>query len=574
MNVYDLSEYQIYKLKAIDPALGSNWREVIREILPQLNKEGQSSVYKNILEPRGINKDLVYKRSDTLKNVMSKTTIQNKELKNIAVHMSKLIDSKPESYKALKLADEIEAMLDYLDGIDVQGSLYYQKIRINIRTAFLYDLAEWVDKVEFIIENGLRDLNDDIVKTYLKEVFIKQKIQGRDFRSWDSTDLSFQELAHLPSLIKEEGKQRKFFVVESQKYWFVVGIASQPNNNAYSFRRFLYEASSGEEDHKFIYLTHLIVKKDILSDNKYIAHITYCMSRLYTLDRGVSDTVLKFVLEAQYLNKKYLTTLLKKPLEQDGSGSEAIISNRMTEYEKQISILILNKLPNVIQTVINNLNDQSFLFYHLDQLIKKMIENIQDFRMQPLAMYSESSKIMVMKLVSLRKLLDNLLNLLAVEQKNIFDYEKTMEKSLLIIKEKLKECDAYLQEINILRKELKNYLKVKEDGSFWQKIKLGKSPSYTLEEITEIESTLNEDLFMFIVRLAKNKTDSIVYPEFECEIIINESYRHYAIADGKIGITRLPRILRLPENKSKFTSSSVKEMINNDIFKTSQPFKG
>ena len=149
-----------------------------------------------------------------------------------------------------------------------------------------------------------------------------------------------------------------------------------------------------------------------------------------------------------------------------------------------------------------------------------------------------------------------------------------MEKSLLIIKEKLKECDAYLQEINILRKELKNYLKVKEDGSFWQKIKLGKSPSYTLEEITEIESTLNEDLFMFIVRLAKNKTDSIVYPEFECEIIINESYRHYAIADGKIGITRLPRILRLPENKSKFTSSSVKEMINNDIFKTSQPFKG
>lgn len=574
MNVYDLSEYQIYKLKAIDPALGSNWREVIREILPQLNKEGQSSVYKNILEPRGINKDLVYKLSDTLKNVMSKTTIQNKELKNIAVHMSKLIDSKPESYKALKLADEIEAMLDYLDGIDVQGSLYYQKIRINIRTAFLYDLAEWVDKVEFIIENGLRDLNDDIVKTYLKEVFIKQKIQGRDFRSWDSTDLSFQELAHLPSLIKEEGKQRKFFVVESQKYWFVVGIASQPNNNAYSFRRFLYEASSGEEDHKFIYLTHLIVKKDILSDNKYIAHITYCMSRLYTLDRGVSDTVLKFVLEAQYLNKKYLTTLLKKPLEQDGSGSEAIISNRMTEYEKQLSILILNKLPNVIQTVINNLNDQSFLFYHLDQLIKKMIENIQDFRMQPLAMYSESSKIMVMKLVSLRKLLDNLLNLLAVEQKNIFDYEKTMEKSLLIIKEKLKECDAYLQEINILRKELKNYLKVKEDGSFWQKIKLGKSPSYTSEEITEIESTLNEDLFMFIVRLAKNKTDSIVYPEFECEIIINESYRHYAIADGKIGITRLPRILRLPENKSKFTSSSVKEMINNDIFKPSQHFKG
>lgn len=250
MNIYDLSEYQIYKLKAIDPALSSNWREIIQEILPQLNKESKASIYKNILEPRGIDYNLVYKRPDTLKIVMRKMTTQNKELTNIAIHMSKLIDSTPNSYQALRLADEVEAMLDYLDGLDVQGSLYDQKNRINIRTAFLYDLAEWVDKVELTVEDGLRELNNNIIKTYLKEIFIKQKIQGRDFRSWDSTDLSFQELAHLPSLIKKEGKNRKFFVVESQKYWFIVGIASQPKNNPYSFRRFLYEASSGEGDNK------------------------------------------------------------------------------------------------------------------------------------------------------------------------------------------------------------------------------------------------------------------------------------------------------------------------------------
>lgn len=574
MNIYDLSEYQVYKLKSIDPALGSNWREVIQEILPQLNKESQASIYKNILAPRGINYNLVYKRPDTLKSVMRKMTTQNKELTNITIHMSKLIDSTPVSYQALKLADEIEAMLDYLDGLDVQGSLYDQKNRINIKTAFLYDLADWIDKVELIIDGGLRSLNNDIVKTYLKEVFIKQKIQGRDFRSWDSTDLSFQELTHLPSLIKKEGKQRKFFVVEGQNYWFIVGIASQPNNNAYSFRRFLYESSSGEGINKFIYLTHLVIEKNSLNNNEYINHISYCMSRLYTLDRGVSDTVLKFVLEVQHLNRTYLTTLLKKPLDQDGSSSETIIANRMVDYEKQLSILILNKLPNVIQTVISDKNDQNFLFYHLDQLIKRMIENTQDFRLQPLAMYSESSEIMVIKLISLRKLLDNLWGLFTIGQNNISDYETTMENSLLIIKEKLKECEANLQEINSLKEELNHYLKVKQEGSFWQKMKLGKSLRYTAEEIIEIESTLNQDLFMFIIRLAKNKAVSIVYPEFECEIIVNESYRHYAIADGKIGITRLPRILRLPENKSKFTFSSVEEMMNNDIFKPSQPFKG
>ena len=573
MNIHDLSEYQVYKLKAIDPALGSNWREVIQEILPQLNKESQASIYKNILAPRGINHNLVYKRSDTLKSVMRKMTTQNKELTNIAIHMSKLIDSTPDTYQVLTLADEIEAMLDYLDGLDMQESLYEQKNRINIRTAFLYDLADWIGKVELTIETGLRQLNPDIVKTYLKEVFIKQKIQGRDFRSWDSTDLSFQELAHLPSLIKKEGKHRKFFAVEGEKYWFIVGIASQPNNNPYSLRRFLYESSSGEGDNKFIYLTHLVIKKDSLNDSKYINHVSYCMSRLYTLDRGVSDTVLKFVLEAQHLNRTYLNTLIKKPLDKNGSSLEIIIANRMIDYEKQLSILILNKLPNIIQTVINDTNDQNFLFYHLDQLIKRMIENIQDFRLQPLAMYSESSEVMVIKLVSLRKLLDNLWGLFTVGQNNILDYETTMEHSLLTVKEKLIECESALQEINSLKEGLNNYFKIKEEGSFWQKIKLGKSPRYTSEEIKEIESRLNEDLFMFIVRLAKTQSDSIVYPEFECDIIINESYRHYAIADGKVGITRLPRILRLPENKSKFTFTSIKERINNDIFKPSQPFK-
>ena len=64
MNIHDLSDYQLYQLKSIDPTLSSNWYEVIYNILPKLNKEGQRSIYHNILKPRGISigpdKDLIY----------------------------------------------------------------------------------------------------------------------------------------------------------------------------------------------------------------------------------------------------------------------------------------------------------------------------------------------------------------------------------------------------------------------------------------------------------------------------------------------------------------------------------
>ena len=52
MNVYDLSEYQLYKLKSIDPTLSSDWQEIIKDIIPQLDKDSKASIYKNILKPK------------------------------------------------------------------------------------------------------------------------------------------------------------------------------------------------------------------------------------------------------------------------------------------------------------------------------------------------------------------------------------------------------------------------------------------------------------------------------------------------------------------------------------------
>ena len=85
-----------------------------------------------------------------------------------------------------------------------------------------------------------------------------------------------------------------------------------------------------------------------------------------------------------------------------------------------------------------------------------------------------------------------------------------------------------------------------------------------------MEQSLQEDFFMSTVRLAKIQNESMIYVEFECNSIINEQYRHYAIADGKLGISRLPRILRLNEDKSKFNIQSIRDVIYQDIFKSNQ----
>ena len=156
----------------------------------------------------------------------------------------------------------------------------------------------------------------------------------------------------------------------------------------------------------YVYLTHVVLRKNLLDNERYLEHVTYCMSRLYTLDAGVSDTIIKFIEDAQYKCKTQIEPLLKKPLEKDGEETEFHIHKRMNEYEQQITVLILNKLNNLVENAISDKEDRDYLFYYLRKIFNRMIDSIQNFQLLPIATYSYNVEIMIARLVSFRHLLD------------------------------------------------------------------------------------------------------------------------------------------------------------------------
>jgi len=564
MNIYDLSEYQLYKLKSLDPNLSSDWPEVLQSMLPELDRESVASIYNHILAPRGIyldaDRNLAHRHPITLREVMANTHIQEPDLLALVTNMSSIIASRSTYYDASKLADEIEAIFRCLDNLNLQNE--HENIK-NIRVAFLYDLAQWLDTVELKVSPGLRKLDSSIVKSYLKEVFIKQKIQGQDFRRWDSTDLDFQDLTDVPAFIRNEGKSRKFFVVEGQDYWFLVGNSDVSGKNPYSFRRFLHEETSGSE--KYTYLTHVVIKKNEMQNSEYLSSVAYAMSRFYTLDLGTPDTLLSFIKEIKFLKNKYLKPLLKERLEQTGASTDAVVNERMLNYEKQVSILILQKIPR-IQATLHNKVDQGYLFYHLDKLIKQMIESVHDFRLQPLVSNINSSGILLIKLMALRKLLTKSYGFILSQDLSIEERTDAMTTPLLKVQEKINATKVSMKELRDLKENLDNYSQVKNNGSFWEKIALGRKPNYTLKDINKEKLLLKKDVFTSIVRMAKIQEQGMVYVELECDEMIDRNYRHYALADGKLGITRLPRILQLPEDPRKLKIESISQIVNYNVF--------
>lgn len=564
MHVYELSEYQLYQLKSIDPTLSSNWKSILTDILPQLDKPSRKSVYEKILSKRNISPNFTYTIPDDLRSVLSTTAIGNKELESIAVQMLKFIESKPSSYDAIELADKVEAMLDFINRIDIGDHILDQKSRENIKKAFLYDLAVWLDDIELIVQPGIRQLNSDIVKTYFKEVFIKQKIYGRDFRAWDSTDIDFQEQNNLPNIIKSEAKLKKFFVIETQEYWFLIGIADKPRQNPYSIKRFLHEDSSG--NNLFVYLTHIVIIKNRLDDKDYLQDFSYCVSRLYTLDAGVSETIIKFIEEAQRLLKARIAPMLKRELSKDGDDTELHIGKLMNDYEHQFTVSILNKLLNIIKNTIDDNDDRDYLFYYLNKILNKALDQVQNFQLQPAATYSYNVEIMIAKLISFRYFLDMIYEALENKDFDVNNLTAVSKEIVTGIKAEFDEVKGDLDELDQLEKKLTHYHKVKETGNFWQKLVLGFKPKYSLEDIEHSKDEVNKAFFLSIVRLAKKHTDNILYVEFDCNEVVNEHYRHYAIADDKMVITRLPKVLRLPEDKKNFATIQINEALNHNVF--------
>lgn len=62
----------------------------------------------------------------------------------------------------------------------------------------------------------------------------------------------------------------------------------------------------------------------------------------------------------------------------------------------------------------------------------------------------------------------------------------------------------------------------------------------------------------------------MIYAEFESGQTYFNDYRHYVFLYGEKAVDRLPKVLRLPENRQLFDVNALSVDIFDDVFKQSQ----
>lgn len=305
----------------------------------------------------------------------------------------------------------------------------------------------------------------------------------------------------------------------------------------------------------------------ILISNK---KTTYELSRLFTIERSVSDEAKKFVQAAKNSVNKYLKPILREPLAADGREANTLIIERLVDFEKQFSVLILNKIPRVFKSASHQVGDLDFLYFNIDSLFKQLIDATEDFKLQPLANFSDEPQKMVMRMTALRLLLRKTRPMLTDPKLNNSQKQQLIDQPLRLLQESLEkaeEQEAYLAQ---LQQQLLEFQSGQGKGGLLHIFKRNRAPQYTMAELKEADYEAREALFIDLVRIAKQQRTLVTYMEYDCQLMTDEEHRHYAFPDGEWGLTRLPKLFRLPQDRTEFKIASVRQTLERDIFKSKQ----
>lgn len=422
---------------------------------------------------------------------------------------------------------------------------------VRLRQAFLYALAQKIDSIAISIDKNPRGITPEVVKTFIKQVFIKHELQGINFRAWDADDLDSLKLSHFPSELKNEVETRRLSIVETARFWFLIAPIRNFSTNRYSIVRFL-----NDDTEYGLYTTYgCYVPRHHLNED-VINTILKLLGTIYTLEISAGAHLLNFIHNSRKAFRFELQPLLRQPLNFN-HGVEIGVAKRLETYQEKLDSLILASMPHVIKAVAHSQDDRAIFGHYVESLLNDIWQDIGFFTMLPAIEYADATEIFLAKIMCYRLFLRK-------SQHHYWDnvsrWHDAVEQALsptAKILEAYENIYAEQQNIAQMKSQLETYEASIAGGKFLAKMGFGK-PKFTAEDIEEYTKDVSTDFFMDIIRLAKAQKEFMVYYEFESMLPDTDIrlYRHYSTPTGKTGLEKLPILIRLPENRQKFDAFS------------------
>lgn len=558
-------------LKHIHPVLNHDWKDKIPHLLDKLDEDSRRRACKNILEPKNIivtpDKKLVFSGRLTLTD--AKKLLVSRPISVALDKLLRIVNSIKQTRNILTIGDSLEAGIELINSINTEDNFALQKERLRLIEAFLYDFATELHEHDFDPPPSERGLTVDMIKVYIIEVFIKEKLLSYWFSTLPLRELKQDPLPFINTTLFNEAKVRRLGIVSTERYFFLIGEVAKFEQDPYSVRRFLLDdnAMGG----RFIYFNILAVDKYKLRESSYQAKIRKDLTRVVTLQRQLTNQVIEFVDSLENCQLQYLLPLLTKPLEADGTNLQTIIEFRLRDYERNLSLLVLGKANRILKEFAQTPDDYEYLFFGLKSFLVELLGDIRDFYYQSSARWSIKSQEMEFKLVSYLRLLEKRKSsIFTADREHIFkenpelDFNRPVNELKQIVDDAAPTIRVIKQQLKDAYQQIELAAERNDWQKFWDKCLNKKLPDP--EKIRKQLEQVTKESLVEIVRIPKKYKRTTIYLEFEGLIGIDETVRHYAFPKGELGISFLPILIRLPEDSRDFDLATVKEALKPTVF--------
>ena len=536
----------IRALKNIHPALNPDWMESVPRLLKQLDESTRRRCYKNILEPKGISLTsagkFIFTSQRNLNN--AKKMVTSRPLTTLTDDLLRVVNAIGKTRNILLISDALEAGFKQINDIDSKDNLTQQKEKILLTESFLYDFATALRQHDFDVPENRRGLTADIIKTYMIEVYIKQKIFNYDFTPLPLRALKKDHHQFVKTELFEAAKTHRLSIIATERYYFFMAETAKPNLDPYSVRRFLTEDSS--MGGRAAYFNMIAVDRTELTSTHYQEKIRVDISSIVSPQRQINSEIIELIDRLEHTQVTHLLALLMKPLEAEGAGLQTVIEDRLRDYERNLCVLVLNKITRSLKEKAKSADDYEFLFVSLKSFLIESLGDIHDFYYQSPARWSSKSQELEFKVIAYLRLLEK-------RKSSVFNGDS---EAILAMGDQVnyrKPMDELIQTVNktipIIQNLKTTLLEAKRQDA--ERTPSQKSWDTFLSrkrlEPKDVQQTLDQALqegYQAIVNIPKRYPKITIYLEFEGLINVDESVRHYALPKGEEGLSLLPMLIR------------------------------
>mgnify|MGYP003615679945 FL=1 len=557
--------YQIRAtLLQMEPSLDANWEELLANIFEGADIDVREEIDRQILKPKEIQWNRVTNSFDyrvTNSLAILKHSFSSERMRSIATKLSHSINWLKSITDPIQIADYLENALHQIDQIPVEDDLKLQREKMMMRRVYLQDVAKLIRTLEIDPPGGVRGLTPNQIKSFIVEVYIKQQLLGYWFKPLLARSSAMMDHPFFKFWLLKEQSVRRFDIVKTSEYLFIIAPVSNFENNPYSIRRFLFEDFLDYNEQ--IFLNGIVLDMSRYTEKGYIDEFTKQVQMMITVQHQVHKDVILIVQEFEELAEKKLIPMLTQTIGTGGGkNSDVVAKQHIRKFESILTNDLLIPLHDALRNHISHLEEYQYLFVSIHRIFSDILAHYKDFKEQPALFFNHTIQLFEYQLLAYVKLLEKRKEEIFVPM-NIYEWKVMNDRSEQPILSLQKDLTRHITDyrettlyIGRLKKE-----QAEVQGSFMKRMMRGDKLDKELQQVSHSAIRIKKQAYLDILSIPKNFRKYSVFIEFESFTATSELERHYAFPSGDNGVTRLPLLVKIPENLEHFNL----EELNNSI---------